>query len=381
MKDDDRSNYVSEWFGHRVFPTVATDSVALDDQRTRRCPFLSRVLLGDRECIKAAASKGICTISASSNGPRQDWLVCPYRALDDDLLSHAARTLFRLRPDRQILILSAPNLSSAPIRENLKAFIAAGGAGFVYLQDKLGGEISLGRTDRSPEMSFDATIIEVTPRGGEFEIGRYGILELQTMDFHGSYRKVVNNLQDALRLHSRSFHEELARKPEWLSEDIEGPNISNVFKRTFYQVMVKFQLSGHGSCAGCVLALPESVWDSWQRHLSTPPLKHYRNGYYSLRTSEGPGSARSNWIYVFDLERSAAITPDRIALRKVIATDADALAHYALKVAPEAALAEGGSADRLLSTIWRRLARWWPDLVGPPDGPRRPARSQKTTRR
>ena len=53
----------------------------------------------------------------------------------------------------------------------------------------------------------------------------------------------------------------------WLSEKIEGPNIANVFKRTFYQMVLKFKLAGHETCAGTTLALPRAVWDSWQRHL------------------------------------------------------------------------------------------------------------------
>src|SRR5437667_12908286 len=90
------------------------------------------------------------------------------------------------------------------------------------------------------------------------------------MDFHGSYRAVVKNLEDALRLHGLQFHKELQSKPNWLGERIEGPNIANVFKRTFYQIMLNFQIGADESCAGCVLALPVSVWDSWQRHLGKP---------------------------------------------------------------------------------------------------------------
>ena len=36
--------------------------------------------------MKNANSRGVCTISAGSNGRRKDWLVRPHRALDDDLL-------------------------------------------------------------------------------------------------------------------------------------------------------------------------------------------------------------------------------------------------------------------------------------------------------
>ncbi len=61
------------------------------------------------------------------------------------------------------------------------------------------------------------------------------------MDFHGSYKKAVTNLRDALRLHKKGFADALRKDQAWAAEDIEGPNIANVFKRTFYQMMLKFE--------------------------------------------------------------------------------------------------------------------------------------------
>lgn len=88
-------NFVSEWFGHRVYPVVSTpESVA--DQQSERCPFLTDATGEQRKCIKAEAAKGVCTISSISNGSRQDWLVCPYRALNEDLVSNSIRQLFAL---------------------------------------------------------------------------------------------------------------------------------------------------------------------------------------------------------------------------------------------------------------------------------------------
>ena len=80
----------------------------------------------------------------------------------------------------------------------------------------------------------------------------------------------VRNLRDGLRLHPNTFPDTLQANKNWLSEGVEGPNIANVFKRTFYQMMFKFQLGKHPRCAGCVLAIPQSVWDSWQKHLGAP---------------------------------------------------------------------------------------------------------------
>jgi hypothetical protein len=241
---------------------------------------------------------------------------------------------------------------------------SAGHTGVVYLQDKLGGEISLPATDRSPELAFDITLAEVLsgPRG--LMIGRYGILEVQTMDFHGSYRYAVSNLRDALRLHRAAFPRVLQENPGWLSDRIEGPNIANVFKRTFYQMMLKFHVATHEACAGCVLAIPQSVWDSWQRHLGKPALKARNDGTFALSRGGTPQTERvPAWIYVFDVNSSGRIVPNPLVLSKVIATDPDSVSYFALKVAPEAAISEGGAAGGLLTTIRNRIAMWWPELV------------------
>ena len=89
-----QGNFVSEWFGYRTYPTVAQDEKGNDIQQDRICPFLSRATGEPRKCIKSEASLGICSISSSSNGSRQDWLVCPYRALDDSLFEDVAHRLF-----------------------------------------------------------------------------------------------------------------------------------------------------------------------------------------------------------------------------------------------------------------------------------------------
>ena len=277
-----RGNFVSEWFGHRVHPTVANTAESLADQEGRRCPFLSKALGATTECVKSESAKGICTISSSSNGPRQDWLVCPFRALDFELLGNAARRLFSAAPD-SLSIVPAPVLAREEIRESLTARLEAGARVIVFLQAKLGGEISLASTARSPEVSFDTTLVELIRRDGALDIGTYGIVEVQTMDFHGTYKHAVKNLTDALRLHGQDFHNILgANQGRWISERIEGPNIANVFKRTFYQMMLKFQIGAHPSSAGCVLALPAAVWDSWQRHLGKPDLIPQTDGTFVL---------------------------------------------------------------------------------------------------
>jgi hypothetical protein len=360
-----RSSYVSEWFGHRVYPVVTGSQEAFNGQRGKRCPFLSVATLQNKSCVKPGASSGICTLSSTSNGPRQDWLVCPYRALDPGLLEHAVRRLFSLEVSAPFLVAAAPTLALDEVRGEVERMASDGGAAFIYLQDKLGGEIGLPATERSPEMAFDVTVVEIVGRGGHAGMGRFGILEVQTMDFHGSYRHAVKNLEDALRLHGSDFHRVLESNQDWLSDHIEGPNISNVFKRTFYQMILKFQIGAQEACAGCVLAIPRSVWDSWQRHLGRPDLHQNTDGTYSLRTHESGTSASKTpaWIMVFDTDVTVQVSPGPLLITKSIATDADSIAHYALRVAPEVAVAQGGSADGLMETIRRRLSAWWPGLT------------------
>jgi hypothetical protein len=262
------------------------------------------------------------------------------------------------------LIAPAPTLARDDVRGELLQQAKRGSHPIVYFQDKLGGEISISKTDRSPELSFDITLAELGPQGSGLAITRYGILELQTMDFHGSYRYAVKNLEDALRLHQEGFHDTLERNPQWLGDHIEGPNIANVFKRTFYQMMLKFQVAGQPGCAGTVLALPAAVWDSWQRHLGAPELRDL-GGHFELRGPDTPPFAGHvpAWIFVFDIEVEADSSPNRLVLMKRIATDADSVSHFALKVAPAAAVGAGGSANLIPERIKQRMAVWWPEIL------------------
>lgn len=360
----DRGNFISEWFGHRLYPAVVRTEDSFSDMKLGRCPFLSSVIGQDKTCVKPATSNGVCTISSRSNGPRQDWLVCPYRALDGVLFEDVARRLFRIDGRNRMSVLPAPRLESAGEQQKFLDFVKAGNTGIVYLEDKLGGEISISATQRSPELAFDITFVELRAGSDGLRLGQFGILEIQTMDFHGSYRNVVANLRDALRLHGDELPRVLKDNQNWLSERIEGPNIANVFKRTFYQMVMKFQIGSHETCAGCVLAIPQSVWDSWQRHLGAPELRHESHNIFSLKRPANLSSSEHvpAWIYVFDLDASSLHSPSPLEIKKIIATDAESVVHYALRVAPEAALTEGGSASQLIARIRRRLAVWLPDI-------------------
>lgn len=360
-----RGNFVSEWYGHRVFPKVIAGSEALAVQKAGHCPFLTAVTLENTPCIKPPSASGVCAVSSASNGPRQDWLVCPYRALDLSLLEDVSRRLFGVERSRPVLVTPVPTLAKREGHTALMRFAESGNLAVVYLNSKLGGEISLPPTERSPEMAFDITLVELVARGGQLQVRRWAILEVQTMDFHGSYRYAVNNLKDGLRLHDQKFHEVLQdNQGRWLSDRVEGPNIANVFKRTFHQMMLKFQVGAHESSAGCVLAIPQSVWDSWQRLLGRPELRPRPDGTYELAK---PGVELSvghvpAWIYVFDLRADAPVSPSPIEIRRIIATNAESVSYYALQVAPEAAVASEVASGKLFQNIKRRITKWNPNV-------------------
>ncbi|WP_188196797.1 hypothetical protein [Nonomuraea sp. SYSU D8015] len=361
-------NHIAEWFGHRIYPVVADTEMSLSDQQDGRCPFISAATGETHECIKNDQSKGVCTISTSGPAGRRDWLACPFRVLEPGLLDDAARRLFGHQPGDQITLVPATVLADSARANQFRDAVRGGSPCMVYFQNKLGGEISLSATERSPEFSFDSTMVEVLPADNDgFQLGRYGVFEIQTMDFHGSYSHAVRDLSDALRLHKQKFGAAVRDNPEWPGNKIEGPNIANVFKRTFYQMMFKFQVGAHPHSAGCVFAIPAAVWESWQRHLGRPDLIQKPDGTYRLAVQDQEEQEHpSSWIYVFEIVESDTVTPNEIELVKVIGTDAAALSHYALDVAPAAALEEGGSADRILDTLRSRLGEYLVEFAPTP---------------
>ena len=210
------------------------------------------------------------------------------------------------------------------------------------------------------------TLVQLEAADHGIRVGRFGVLEFQTMDFHGSYRRAVQNLQDALRLHGPRFAETLQENPHWLSDRIEGPNIANVFKRTFYQMMLKFHLGVHPLSVGTSLAIPQAVWDSWQPHLGRPSLTAREDGTHLLQRPEGRGTAVRAWIYVYDIDSMSDTHPNPIVVKRTIATDAASMAYFALDEVPKRAFSNAGSAATVVATIHRRLSSWWPGLEAPP---------------
>lgn len=362
MKKKVSGNFISEWFGYRVYPSVAAGVVAARAQRAGDCPFISTAVGSRHDCVKSPASRGVCSISSSSNGPRQDWLVCPYRIVGDPLIERVVERVFSASREVSRGVMPAPLLADHQARKTVLAHVKKHGVAYVYLQNKLGGEISVPDTERSPELSFDVTLAELVESKSGLAVKRFGIFETQTMDFHGSYRAVVKNLTDGLRLHGKDFHRTLAGHPDWLSEQIEGPNISNVFKRTFYQMMMKFQIALHEPCAGSALALPKSVWDSWQRHLGKPKIVSRPDGLVELRRPAGFPAPESlkNFIFIFDIDTAPSSGgPSPVKIVDTLIADPALFAHYALEVAPTAAVDETNQAVRLIDSIARRIARYW----------------------
>jgi len=358
-----RGNYVSEWFGQRIYPEVRLDVGAVTGDGANKCPFLCDVLHRMANCVKNENSKGVCTISSSSNGLRQDWLVCPYRVISSSIVSRGCQLIFGLPEAVEPIPVSI--LNDAAELNRLVGEITSNGAGYVFFQDKLGGEISVIGTSRSPELSFDVTIVEIRPTGeGGFEVSRYGILEIQTMDYHGTYKHAVSNLRDGLRLHQETFVDALRNNLErWSGDKVEGPNIANVFKRTFYQMLLKFRLAGDGAAAaGTVLAIPESVWDSWQPFLGAPELEDEAPGIKRLRVEPGaPEEPQLNaYICVFDLGAADPQSISPVEIRHFIRVSPDRMAHHAFTEVPAHILQSIREEQAVISTIRARLGEWWP---------------------
>jgi hypothetical protein len=362
-------NFVSEWFGRRIYPAVRVSPADFLQGSPANCPFLSDVLHQETSCVKSANSVGVCTVSSASNGARQDWLVCPYRVISSDIVSRACQMIFGLTHAATPVPVSL--LKSDGELQRFEAEIGRTGAGYLFFQDKLGGEISILGSAGSPELSFDVTLVEVVPDAKSgYRVSRYGILEIQTMDYHGTYKHAVNNLRDGLRLHPKNFAAALTTNLDhWAGEGVEGPNIANVFKRTFYQTLLKFKLAGTGSAAaGTVLALPRAVWDSWQPFLGAPTLLDESPGIarFASKTRDNETATLNAFICVFDLDAQATPSISPLRIERFIRVSPEQLAHQAFSVVPSNILDSLHSDDSVVARIRSRLANWWPAFKSPP---------------
>jgi len=348
-----KGNYVSEWFGQRIYPDVRVEAKAISRANAGVCPFLSSIRRAKTNCIKNENSFGVCTI----NSANKDWLVCPYRVIDTEIVRSGCETVFAI--ERCSAPIPVSILQDTRGVAALNECLNKDGHAFIFFQDKLGGEISINGTPSSPEISFDVTVVEVAKGAtGGIRVLRYGFIEIQTMDFHGSYKAAVTNLRDAHRLHGKKFPRELAQNQGWASENVEGPNIANVFKRTFYQTLLKFELSKEGAAAGTVLALPESVWESWQPFLGRPTIQAVIGSTFRIAGTDNETYHGTNaWIFVFRLDEKAdqPISPVNITTRiRVSATD---LVQHAFISVPKNMLHVASSEDELLRRIRDRIRK------------------------
>ncbi|WP_336217112.1 hypothetical protein, partial [Nonomuraea sp. LPB2021202275-12-8] len=154
-----------------------------------------------------------------------------------------------------------------------------------------------------------------------------------------------------------------------LSKKVEGPNISNVFKRTFYQMAYKFQLGGHQDCAGAAFTIPYPVWRSWARHLGDPELLQEADGTYRLRSDIGQNAPieGNSWIFVFKLsERTMGAgheAPRTVEPWRAIRTDANTIMDLALNVSPAKALADDGPLELIRAKARSKIKVFWPEIV------------------
>jgi hypothetical protein len=149
-----------------------------------------------------------------------------------------------------------------------------------------------------------------------------------------------------------------------MSDRIEGPNIANVFKRTFYQTLLKFELSKEGAAAGTVLALPEAVWDSWQPFLGRPAIEAVSDTEFHMVGTDNESYHGTNaWIFVFrlDTESNSAVSPVRLVAKiRVSATD---LVEHAFVTVPKHMMIWATGEDMLLGRIRDRIKRVVPAIV------------------
>ena len=132
-----RGNFISEWFGQRIYPEVRLSDAAVSGQKWGVCPFLTGVKRQRTECIKSENAYGVCTINSVGVDGRQDWLVCPYRVIDSNIVKAGCETIFQsgsANPPIPVSILSDKK-GIAVLEESLKNHRKA----FLFFQDKLGG--------------------------------------------------------------------------------------------------------------------------------------------------------------------------------------------------------------------------------------------------
>ena len=370
-------NFIAEWFGYRVWPTVDDSPSAARDQPARVCPFLTIAKRETTVCVKRSGSydepTGMCTVSSDSNGVREDWLACPFRVLDQHftLLGGAIRTLFQIPTTQPIVLFPVPVLANPDRQREVQEALRLGTRVFAFSGDKLGGEVDVPETVDSPGLKVDNSVIEITavdPLTGEpNQYGRHMFFEIQTADFHGSPLHAVRLLRERCQQTTTlPYHDQIAAAPEICGQGMEGPNKSNIFKRTSYQMIFKIELDDAQNSAGFAIVLPLPVWKSWLKHLGQPELIsdaadpaifHLKPPAIELPWQ--PEQHSRSWIFVFDIDRASAESPSPLKILYRIAVTSELLSTYAFKVAPNKAIARGAIEAFRRNLIAKRVIENW----------------------
>ena len=87
-------------------------------------------------------------------------------------------------------------------------------------------------------------------------------------------------------------------------------------------MILKMEMAKHLECAGFSMVIPAPVWDSWLRHLGNPDID--RGEVIGLPSPEGESSElvsdSRSWIFIFDIDRGSAESPQPLRIAKRIAT-------------------------------------------------------------
>lgn len=350
-----KGNFIAEWFGYRVWDKVDTALQTHDLRTSTECPFLSKAIGHTKTCIKTGKGErptGVCTISSDANGSRQDWLACPYRTLDEEftLIKEAVHLLYGVPRDADVLILSGEAIKQESYQKLLCDAINSGiRRAFIFLADKMGGEVDIPETTHTPGTKVDVSIIEVLSVGADGVPDKYGKhlhYEIQTADFHGSPLHAVREIEElAARANTpQAFYDELSADIQRCGIGVEGPNKSNIFKRTFYQAVLKIQFAQQqDDCAGFVLVIPTAVWESWKKHLGKPDMPA-QNGITALARNQEEREAimasTKAWIFVFEIEDAQPLDghPRPLKIVQRVGVTTEMLTHFAFEKVGQAAL-------------------------------------------
>jgi len=283
------ANSISEWFGYRIFPTVTDAEQAIRDQQDERCPFLAK-RSGRHESASSRPTRAAYAPYPAKLTAAARLVVCPYRTADQpDPDGGGAPAVFSSHVRRNRCSYPPRRLPTArPKNESANRSMAGGGCS-LYFMDKLGGEIDIpwkqtfGKVQTRHDASWRSLGLGAEPPSADT-----AILEVQTMDFHGTYREATLSLTHALKLHPRDFASQLRANPNWASAGMESEHR----QRYSSEPSTRYCSSSAGNHSRLCRrhpALPGSVWESWQPHWGAPKTEIRRPWDPPLCPGETPG--------------------------------------------------------------------------------------------